>query len=573
MDVLLPIARNTTLLLSLAFVYTLFIPAMRRLPATVQDYSTGIFFGIFAILTVLDSIAMTQISMFDARYVILMLSTMLAGWRGGFTALIITMIFCWFFHDANHMAQFSAMTTSIIIGGVVYYYHRGDIPSIFIQIITGIILAFVPMFWALVFPYDFDISLKVIIISTYVVLFPLTILVLTRMVSLSHEQLTLTRQLTMSQKRQKAIFEQTPLAILFMTPDGLIEDLNDAMTAVIGLEKHQVIGKHYDAIPWIWTDETTQRLISLIVAAQKGDFVRSTFEFLRDDEQTVLDTSFLPLTDNNQTLSLIVIEAHNITSEIGSKQNQLALQFERERNQILQDLIADASHHLRTPLAIMGSSTYLIRRQLEQKRTDENSAVDDKIHNQFERLETARLDLNGIVEDLLNLMRLDNMSQHKFVIADLTHFVRDNIEGYRELTQKNNQTFTVILNEDVLSAQIVPEVLRRMVQNLVENAIRYTPENGTITVTLQRDQQSAVLQVSDTGIGIPEKDLPRIFDRFYRAGNALAQSRKGTGLGLAITKKVVELHEGTITLESEENKGSTFIVRLPLLETTASTTN
>ena len=106
--------------------------------------------------------------------------------------------------------------------------------------------------------------------------------------------------------------------------------------------------------------------------------------------------------------------------------------------------------------------------------------------------------------------------------------------------------------------------LKRMLANLIDNAIRYTPEDGTITLSLFRDDGWACLEVADNGIGIAPEHLPHIFDRFYRVDKARSRSKGGTGLGLAIVKRIAEQHGGKVTVASEPNEGSTFTVWLEL---------
>ena len=111
--------------------------------------------------------------------------------------------------------------------------------------------------------------------------------------------------------------------------------------------------------------------------------------------------------------------------------------------------------------------------------------------------------------------------------------------------------------------------LKQVIVNLVDNAIKYTPEGGRIEVTLQAQEEQAVLSVADTGIGIPVESLPFVFDRFYRADKARSRESGGTGLGLAIVKAICTAHNGVVSVESSENKGSTFKVQLPLLHLSA----
>lgn len=106
--------------------------------------------------------------------------------------------------------------------------------------------------------------------------------------------------------------------------------------------------------------------------------------------------------------------------------------------------------------------------------------------------------------------------------------------------------------------------LRQLFLNLIDNAIKYTPEGGSVTVTVAKQDGMALFRVADTGIGIPPEDIPKIFDRFYRVDKARSRAMGGTGLGLSIAKWIAELHRGTIIVESVPQKGSVFTVRLPV---------
>jgi signal transduction histidine kinase len=107
--------------------------------------------------------------------------------------------------------------------------------------------------------------------------------------------------------------------------------------------------------------------------------------------------------------------------------------------------------------------------------------------------------------------------------------------------------------------------IRRLVMTLIDNAVKYTPENGKVFIDLCAEDRLAVIQIRDTGIGIAPEDLPRVFDRFWRADKVRSRDEGGTGLGLSIAKGITERHQGTISVKSELGRGSTFTVRLPLL--------
>lgn len=121
------------------------------------------------------------------------------------------------------------------------------------------------------------------------------------------------------------------------------------------------------------------------------------------------------------------------------------------------------------------------------------------------------------------------------------------------------------LASDTLPIMANPDDMTRAVSNLIENAVRYTPENGSVIVRTRSDDHFAILEVADTGIGISENELSRIFTRFYRAEKAKKTHANGTGLGLAIVKKIIERHRGAIEVESQPGRGSVFRVYLPFV--------
>lgn len=567
MDVFLSIARNVALLISLAFIYSIFIPTLLRAPRMVQSSATGILFGFFAIMTMLDPIPLPDGVFFDSCSVILMVAAIVGGLRGGGIALLIAGFYRWQLGGATMMTGFGAMITSVLIGVIYHRVTKGNVHFLWGALAMGVLLVFVNSAWAFTL-FDAFMVLKRVTLPA-IILYPVATYILMWLISLSYQRIELIDALWQSEQRQQAMFEQTPLAIMFIRPDGIIEDINSAMETLLALPKLSVIGRHYRQIDLGKdTQLDVEKMARLIQSSGKGELARASFELGHDGKKLIMDTTFLPLKNEQGEVSLIVVEAHNITDEVNSKQNQLALAFERERNQILQHLIADASHHLRTPLSIIGSSTYLIRRQLQSVSVVSDTML-EKIQSQFQRLDDARVDLNEIVEDLLNLMRLDNASQYNFVNEDFVQFVRAQTASYDSVAVTKDLTFEAILPDYEIPIEMVSDAMSRLVQNLVENGLRYTPAGGKVTLKLEAVDKQAVLTVSDTGIGIPEDELSRIFDRFYRASNALNQSRKGTGLGLSITKKTVELHKGEIRIQSEVGKGTTFTVTLPMAEVNA----
>ena len=216
---------------------------------------------------------------------------------------------------------------------------------------------------------------------------------------------------------------------------------------------------------------------------------------------------------------------------------------------------ADASHELRTPLTIL-------RGELEAmaQRSNLDPEVREAIESTLE--ETERL--SKIVESLLTISHLDSgdalMTHERFDLAEL---VDDTVEQMRLLAEDKQIALKRVTHTPV-EVEGDPARLKQVIVNLVDNAIKYTTEGGEVDITIQAVNLNAVLEVRDTGIGIPSEALLHIFERFYRVDMARSRQMGGVGLGLSIIKSICAAHGGDVTVESADGKGSRFIVNLPL---------
>jgi heavy metal sensor kinase len=222
---------------------------------------------------------------------------------------------------------------------------------------------------------------------------------------------------------------------------------------------------------------------------------------------------------------------------------------------VMREFMADASHELRTPLTIIhGEAEVSVSRDHTAEEYKKSLGV---IWDQAKRM--AR-----IVRDMLALAHADAGEQkprkEELYLNDL---VEECCQAAQALAAPKHIHLNCESGEDVL-IQGNEELLRRMVVNLVDNAIRYTPDGGSVSVKLHSEPSRARLVVADTGIGIPRESLGRVFDRFYRVQDSRMRPNGGSGLGLSIVKLAAESHQGTVELESELDRGSTFVVSLPL---------
>ncbi len=218
-----------------------------------------------------------------------------------------------------------------------------------------------------------------------------------------------------------------------------------------------------------------------------------------------------------------------------------------------QRFVSDMSHELRSPLTAIRGNLDLLRRGAAddpQARSEAIGAID---------AEAARM--QRLVSDLLILARADEGFKIQQEPVELDTILLD---IYRQARVMAGGVKICLGNEDQALVTGDPDRLKQVLLNLVDNAIKYTPSGGEVTLSLERDADWVRVSVADTGIGIPAQDLPKIFDRFYRVDKARSREKGGSGLGLAIGKWIVEAHGGRIEVQSELGKGTTFTVWLPL---------
>ena len=226
----------------------------------------------------------------------------------------------------------------------------------------------------------------------------------------------------------------------------------------------------------------------------------------------------------------------------------------REAYEKQRQFAADASHELRTPLAVVLASADLLR--------SDPSITSPFLKQVIEDVRDEVKKMTKLVSDLLTVARTDGKAnQMRLVRMDLVSAVQQTVRIMRPFAEKKD----IVIDEELpkrVEIHADEQKIRQLILILVDNAVKYTPEHGRISVCVQEDRWSVKLSVSDTGIGIAPEHQERIFERFYRVDKARSRRMGGNGLGLAIAREIVEAHGGSIAVESEPGKGTTFHIRL-----------
>lgn len=294
-------------------------------------------------------------------------------------------------------------------------------------------------------------------------------------------------------------------------------------------------------------------LLSLMIALLAGLMSFATSSFITKPLKTLL--KFVQKITNGQLDQKVNVVGNDEIAELGNAFNHMAEQLQRVE-QSRQEFVSNVSHELKTPLSSIKVLTESLMFQ-EDVPVEMYKEFFEDINSEVDRL-------NSIISDLLTLVRLDQREiPLNITEVNLNEMVQNLLKRLAPLAKRKSINLIYESHREVI-AEIDIVKLSLALTNLVENAIKYTPEGGEVTVILQGDLQDAIITVQDTGIGIAKEEQSRIFERFYRTDKTRNRETGGTGLGLAITYKTIVMHNGSIVVESEEGKGSIFSVQIPL---------
>lgn len=353
------------------------------------------------------------------------------------------------------------------------------------------------------------------------------------------EVIRLTQEnLEQESKRLHSILSYMTDGVLATNRRGKITMINDTAKKQLGVQKEDVLNK------------SILELLKIEGEYELRDLITQIPELIIDSQD-----------DNGEYLSLrvrfaLIRRESGFISGLVAVLHDTTEQEKEERERRL--FVSNVSHELRTPLTSVKS--YL-------EALDEG-ALSEPVAPDFIKVsldETNRM--MRMVTDLLHLSRIDNATSHLDVeLINFTAFITFILNRFDKMRGSDEEKkYDLVRDYPITSVwiEIDTDKMTQVIDNILNNAIKYSPDGGKITVTMKTTDDQMILSISDQGLGIPKQDLPRIFDRFYRVDRARSRAQGGTGLGLAIAKEIVKQHEGFIWAKSEYGKGSTFTIVLP----------
>ncbi|WP_027108860.1 two-component system histidine kinase PnpS [Lacticigenium naphthae] len=344
-------------------------------------------------------------------------------------------------------------------------------------------------------------------------------------------------EITRNDEQLRELINHLVIGVLLIDEERNIEMVNPAMNGVLTENAYDKIGKSYVEII---KSSGLARLIE--EAYTSGENQHDEIYFYYPNEK-IVDANVLPISDREKNTVQLIVLLYDITQI-------------RQLEKVRTDFVANASHELKTPItALKGFTETLLDGALEDRET-----LIEFLNIIYK--ESTRLDL--MVNDILQLSKLEH---HQIPLNKQQVSIKDSVESVFEIVKQKameKQISLQVREIESFKLRVDPNQLNQILMNLITNAVTYTSENGTVTVVIDKTSTEAIIEISDTGMGIPLQEQPRIFERFYRVDKARSRNSGGTGLGLSIVKYLVENLRGEIEVKSQLGLGSTFTVRLPL---------
>lgn len=348
------------------------------------------------------------------------------------------------------------------------------------------------------------------------------------------------------QHKDEALLSSIGDGVFALDMDGHVILFNKAAAEITGFASDDVLGKPYTEVLHFINESTAAVETSFIEHALKGkvgSMSKHTAIVHKQGNRIPVADSAAPIIDAQGKQIGAIVVFRDVTHE-------------RQLEQAKDEFVSLVSHQLRTPLTA-------IRLFIEMLLADQVGKISPEQRDYLDKVNTSTQRMIQLVGDFLNTSRIElGRLKVEPVATDLAELVGSHIDEVQPLADAKKITIS-FKKAHMPQVTIDPSLYGQIAHNLLTNAIRYTPEGGTIQVAVHKHDRGYQLDVSDTGIGIPKEAQAKLFQRFFRADNAIKVEGEGSGLGLYLIKKIVELSKGKIWFESEQGKGTTFHVIIP----------
>jgi PAS domain S-box-containing protein len=369
--------------------------------------------------------------------------------------------------------------------------------------------------------------------------------------------------LWLSEQRFHVIWDAAADAMAISDANAVVLAANPAYYQLYGFSPEQVLGNSFAIIfPIEQREWAVAQYAAIFQSRAVIPVYESTVRRADGSERIVETRATFITTDDNRPALLSIIRDITARKRLEHERDQLlareqAARIAAEAEAALHtrdQFLAVAAHELKTPLTTLRGYTDVLRRRTEREHT-----LNERDQRALHIIDAQARRLQELIDSLLDLRRLQaGALSVKRTPLDLCGLVR------RLMDELQRHTLHVECPTDTVIVAGDEARLEQVAQNLLQNAMKYSPSGGLVTVRLRRDQDRALLTVSDQGVGIPEAAQARVFEQFYRADNVEGRQFQGMGIGLYVVKEIVTLHGGEIGVESREGQGSTFTVSLPL---------
>jgi PAS domain S-box-containing protein len=360
-------------------------------------------------------------------------------------------------------------------------------------------------------------------------------------------------ELEASRRKYFDLYEFSPVGLFVLGQDGSIYEPNLTFSRMLGISRQKLVKQDLT----IFIDSASQDRYHFFVQRLRTEPSHpiQCEVVLRPPNQgpiTVRLEGIVLTQANSQTAYRLAISDITAQKQLEAKSQELAI--ERQRIKVLTDFVRNLSHYIRTPLTAIVTGLYLLAKQPDPKsQLEKIQEINDRVFK-----------LNNVLDQLQHMAVLDNLVMLERPHEDLNALIKEVVQAVKPQADAKQIRLITRLQDNICKVPFDLMQMDRLLRNLLDNALRFTDSGGTIVLITTQEDDQIILTISDTGIGMDQDTIPHIFKRFYKATGPHQRGTSGAGLGLSMVQRIVELHYGTIEVNSIPGVNTVFTIKLPL---------